>query len=38
MTDIGATIEEIWGDPRINNVTIYQLLHMKSGIPDYDDG
>ena len=33
----GTTIEQIWGSPKINEVTLYNLLHMKSGLHDYDD-
>ena len=33
-----STIQDIWdGDARINSVTIYELLHMKGGLKDYDD-
>ena len=35
----GTTILEIFdGDERIKDVTVYHLLHMKSGMVDYDDG
>ena len=38
MKSNGSTIQDIWnGDPTINKVTIYQLLHMKSGLYDYVD-
>ena len=34
----GSTILDIWnGNQTIHNVTIYQLLHMSSGIGDYND-
>lgn len=34
----GTTLLQIWkGDQTINTVTIYQLLHMESGLGDYDD-
>jgi CubicO group peptidase (beta-lactamase class C family) len=34
----GTTLLELWnGNQLINTVTIYQMLHMKSGIQDYDD-
>lgn len=30
---------ELWGgDKRILDVTIYDLMHMKGGLNDYDDG
>lgn len=33
-----STLLDIWkGDETINKVTIYQLLHMTSGLRDYDD-
>ena len=29
---------QLWGgDERILNVTVYHLMHMKSGLNDYDD-
>ena len=34
----GAKLLELWGgNELVNNVTIYQLLHMRSGIADYND-
>ena len=34
----GTTLLELWnGDATINTVTIYQLLHMKGGLRDYND-
>ena len=34
----GTTMLELFkGDKRILEVTIYQLLHMRSGLGDYDD-
>ena len=34
----GTTMLELWGgNETINNVTIYQVLHMKGGLDDYDD-
>jgi len=34
----GTTMLELWeGNEEINNVTIYDLLHMKGGLGDYDD-
>ena len=34
----GTTMLELWNnDTTINNVTIYQLLHMSSGMLDYND-
>ena len=32
-----STLETIWKNSSINNVTIYQLLHMTGGIQDYRD-
>ena len=38
MSNNGTTIEKIFNDSGyISNVTIYELLHMKSGLDDYDD-
>ena len=38
MSFNGTTIQKIWNNnPMINDVTIYQLLHMTAGIADYDD-
>ena len=35
----GTTMLELWNNnTEINNVTIYQLLHMKGGLKDYNDG
>ena len=34
----GTTMLELWnGDATINQVTIWQLLHMQAGFADYDD-
>ena len=34
----GTTLLQLWnGNPLINTVTIYQVLHMKGGLGDYDD-
>jgi len=34
----GSTILDIWqGNQKIKNVTIYHLLHMTSGLKDYND-
>lgn len=34
----GTTLLELWkNDTTINDVTIYELLHMKGGLNDYDD-
>ena len=34
----GSTILDVWdGDETIKNVTIYELLHMTSGINEYND-
>ena len=38
MKSNGTTLQGIWkGDAKINNVTLYQLMHMKGGLQDYDD-
>ena len=38
MSSNGTTLLKMWhGDETINKVTIYQLLHMKGGLGDYDD-
>lgn len=35
----GTTMLELWGgNETINNVTVYEVLHMKGGLGDYDDG
>ena len=34
----GSTLQDIWGgDATVNDITIRQLLHMSSGLQDYDD-
>ena len=39
MKSNGTTLQGIWkGDAKINTVTLYQLMHMKGGIGDYNDG
>merc|ERR1740138_1865908 len=30
-----STVSDLWG-PQVDNVTIRDLLHMESGIPDFD--
>ena len=38
MSSNKTTLLEIWkNDTKINNVTLYHLMHMKSGLQDYDD-
>jgi D-alanyl-D-alanine carboxypeptidase len=38
MKSNGTNLLGIWkGDAKINNVTLYELMHMKSGLADYDD-
>ena len=38
MKSNGTNLLGIWkGDAKINNVTLYQLMHMKSGLGDYSD-
>ena len=38
MKNNATTLSQIWNnDPKISEVTVYQLLHMKSGMYDYDD-
>eukprot|EP00929_Paragymnodinium_shiwhaense_P072655 TRINITY_DN36880_c0_g1_i1.p1 TRINITY_DN36880_c0_g1~~TRINITY_DN36880_c0_g1_i1.p1 ORF type:complete len:537 (-),score=68.16 TRINITY_DN36880_c0_g1_i1:284-1894(-) len=37
MRTNGTTLLKLWGDDRIDRVTVYQLLHMSSGLADYDD-
>jgi len=38
MSSNGTTLLEMWqGDERINQITIYQVLHMEAGLGDYDD-
>ena len=34
----GSSLQDIWGgDAMVNVITVRQLLHMSSGLPDYDD-
>ena len=34
----GTTLIELWNnDQRVNNITIYHLLHMKAGLRDYSN-
>ena len=38
MKSNGTTMLDLWrGDTKINNVTLYDLMHMKGGLGDYDD-
>eukprot|EP00750_Incisomonas_marina_P024027 INCI5078.11.p1 GENE.INCI5078.11~~INCI5078.11.p1 ORF type:complete len:491 (-),score=55.96 INCI5078.11:2447-3919(-) len=33
----GTTFSRLWGTDEVNNITVRQLLSMRSGIDDYDD-
>ena len=38
MESANTTLLQIWkGDKKINTVTLYQLMHMKGGLQDYND-
>eukprot|EP00929_Paragymnodinium_shiwhaense_P050969 TRINITY_DN2565_c0_g1_i1.p1 TRINITY_DN2565_c0_g1~~TRINITY_DN2565_c0_g1_i1.p1 ORF type:complete len:535 (-),score=39.77 TRINITY_DN2565_c0_g1_i1:455-2059(-) len=37
MRTNSTTLFKLWGDDRINHITVYQLLHQSSGLADYDD-
>eukprot|EP00929_Paragymnodinium_shiwhaense_P050971 TRINITY_DN2565_c0_g2_i1.p1 TRINITY_DN2565_c0_g2~~TRINITY_DN2565_c0_g2_i1.p1 ORF type:complete len:554 (-),score=76.76 TRINITY_DN2565_c0_g2_i1:328-1938(-) len=37
MRTNSTTLFKLWADERINHITVYQLLHMSSGLADYDD-
>eukprot|EP00756_Hemistasia_phaeocysticola_P000781 Hpha_TRINITY_DN10562_c0_g1::TRINITY_DN10562_c0_g1_i1::g.31279::m.31279 len=34
----GTTLRELFGDARVEKVTLRHLAHMRSGLQDYDDG
>ena len=36
-SETGKELSELFDEKYINNVTIYQLVFMSSGIMDYDD-
>lgn len=40
MKSNGTTLAQIWGNKssKLVNVTMYNLMHMKGGLNDYDDG
>lgn len=39
MASNGTTLDGIWGgDKKLENVTLYNLMHMKGGLNDYSDG
>jgi len=39
MKSNGTTLSQIWkGDKKLENVTMYNLMHMRGGLNDYDDG
>ena len=36
-SDVGRELEQLFDAEYINEVTLYQLMFMRSGIDDYDD-